>query len=145
LRPIYGIILDYPLTVMSMRKLYLAGVLSVWSIAGWAQQDVFTPMKDALKAGSAKELVKYFNQSIDIDLDGDERTYSKVQAELVLREFFKKHVVTDFNIIHNGSSKGGLQYIIGSYISGADRYNVLIRVKDVENEHLIHEIKFRKE
>ena len=123
----------------------MVGLLSMLSLSGWSQAEIFTPMKDALKSGSAKELVKHFNQSVDIDLDGDERTYSKPQAELVMRDFFKKHAVTDFNILHNGASKQGLQFAIGRYLCADGSYNVLIRVKEVDSEHLIHEIKFRKE
>jgi hypothetical protein len=130
---------------MKMNRIYMSGLFCVGCLTGWTQTDIFTPMKDALKAGSAKELVKHFNESVDIDLDGDERTYSKAQAELVLRDFFKKHAVTDFNILHDGASKGGLQYAIGLYVSSGESYNVLIRVREIGSAHLIHEIKFRKE
>ena len=111
----------------------------------WCQAEVFTPMKDALKAGSAKELVKYLNQSVDIRLEGEVNTYSKTQAEFILKDFFKKHPSTEFNIIHTGSSKGGLQFAIGKYQSGTDRYSVLMRVKEVDKVFLIHEISFVKE
>lgn len=111
----------------------------------WAQADIFAPIKDALKAGSAKEAVKYFNQSLDINLEGEINTYSKAQAEFVLRDFFKKHPPTDFTIVHTGSSKGGLQYAIGNLKSNNDTYNVLIRVKQAGNDYLVHEISFVKE
>jgi hypothetical protein len=130
---------------MRLSRIRIVMFFMVLSIAASAQTEIFVPMKDALKAGSAKELVKHFNESVDIDLDGDERTFSKAQAELILRDFFKKHPVTDFSILHDGSSRGGLQYAIGRYVSSAESYNVLIRVKEVGNVHLIHEIKFRKE
>lgn len=111
----------------------------------WAQAEIFAPIKDALKAGSAKEAVKYFNQSLDINLEGEINTYSKTQAEFVLRDFFKKHPPTDFTIVHTGSSKGGLQYAIGNLKSNTDTYNVLIRVKQTGNDYLVHEISFVKE
>ncbi len=111
----------------------------------WAQADIFAPIKDALKTGSAKEAVKYFNQSLDINLEGEINTYSKAQAEFVLRDFFKKHPPTDFTIVHTGSSKGGLQYAIGNLKSNNDTYNVLIRVKQAGNDYLVHEISFVKE
>lgn len=134
-----------PSNTMKMRRMCLVAFLSVLSLTAWAQAEIFNPMKDAIKAGSAKELVKYLNPSVDINLDGNFSTYSKAQAEFVLRDFFKKHAVTDFNIVHTGSSKGGLQYAIGRYLSSGESYNVLIRVKEVENTHLIHEISFVKE
>jgi hypothetical protein len=108
-------------------------------------QDIFAPMKDALKAGNGKELVKNFNVSVDMNMDGDVKTYSKAQAEFVLKDFFKKHPVTDFSIVHTGSSKGGLQFAIGRYLSNTESYNVLIRVKEVQGVFLVHEINFVKE
>jgi Domain of unknown function (DUF4783) len=133
------------LSAMKSKKWVFTIVLALISHLMWAQADIFAPMKDALKAGSAKELAKYFNQSVDINLEGDVNTYSKAQAEFVLRDFFKKYPSSDFTIEHTGSSKSGLQYAIGSYKSNNDKFNVLIRVKQAVNVYLIHEISFVKE
>jgi hypothetical protein len=108
-------------------------------------QELFNPMKDALRTGNAKEVIKFFNTSVDMNVEGNVDTYSKAQAEFVLRDFFKKHPVSDFDIVHTGSSKGGLQFAIGRYVSNGDNYNVLLRVKEVGGENLIHEINFVKE
>lgn len=110
-----------------------------------AQADIFAPMKAAIKGGDAKELAKHFNQSVDINLEGNVNAYSKTQAEFVLRDFFKKHPVTDFTVVHTGSSKGGLLFAIGNYLSGQEKYSVLMRVKQVADTNLIHEISFVKE
>ena len=130
---------------MKKRIVFLIGLFGLLSLHAGAQGDIFAPMKEALKAGSAKELVKYLNQSVDINMEGNVSTYSKTQAEFVFRDFFKKHPVTDFNIVHTGSSKGGLQFAIGRYLGTGESYNVLIRIKDVEGANLIHEINFVKE
>jgi Domain of unknown function (DUF4783) len=129
-----------------MRKQnYLLISLFFLTVCTATAQDIFAPMKDALKAGNSKELVKTFNTSVDMNLDGDVKTYSKAQAEFVLKDFFKKHAVTDFSIVHTGSSKGGLQFAIGRYASNNESYNVLIRVKEVEGVFLVHEINFVRE
>ena len=130
---------------MKKRMVLWIGFCGLLSVHAWGQGDIFAPMKEALKAGSAKELVKYLNQSVDINLEGNVSTYSKAQAEFVFRDFFKKHPVTDFNIVHTGSSKGGLQFAIGRYLGTGESYNVLIRLKEVEGANLIHEINFVKE
>lgn len=108
-------------------------------------QDIFSPMKDAIKTGNAKEVIKFFNNSVDMNLDGEVSMYSKAQAEFVLREFFKKHPSTEFSIVHTGSSRGGLQFAIGRYVSNADTFDVVIRVKEVSGTYLIHEINFVKD
>jgi hypothetical protein len=127
-----------------MKNLLLAAVFTVHGFTCWSQ-NIFAPMKDAVKSGDAKELVKYFNTSIDLNLEGEVNTYSKAQAEFVIRDFFKKHNPTDFNIVHTGSSKAGLQFAIGKYQSGSDSYDVLMRVREVEKNYLIHEMSFTKE
>lgn len=110
-----------------------------------AQDELFNPMKDALKTGNAKEVAKFFNTSVDMNVEGNVDTYSKAQAEFVLRDFFKKHPPTEFNVVHTGASKGGQQYAIGRYVSNGESYNVMLRVKEVEKINLIHEINFVKE
>lgn len=127
-----------------MKKLAVLVMLLFVSLPGWSQ-NIFAPMKDQLKAGDAKELAKYFNTSIDLTLEGDVNTFSKTQAEFVLRDFFKKHPPTDFSIAHTGASKAGLQFAIGNYLSGSDNYTVLLRVREVEKKYLIHEMSFTKE
>lgn len=108
-------------------------------------QDVFTTLRTAIKAGNTDQLAKYFNQNLDVNIDGALSNFSKPQAVFAFDEFFKAHPPTDFAIVHKGSSQGGLQYAIGKYISDKDSYSVLIRVKETGNTRLIHEISFVKE
>jgi hypothetical protein len=110
-----------------------------------AQNEIFNPIKEVLKTGNAKEVSQYLGQSVDISVDGTLNTYSKAQAEFVLRDFFKKHPPTDFNIIHAGASRAGQPYAIGRYQSNAISYNVLVRVKEAGGQNLIQELTFQKE
>ena len=128
-----------------MRTAILVFYFLSLSVVVFAQAEIFNPMKDAIKLGDATALVKTFAQSVDINVEGNINTYSKAQSEFVIKEFFKKHSITDFSIVHTGSSKGGLQFAIGSYVSANDRYNVLIRVRLVGDIYLVHEISFVKE
>lgn len=107
--------------------------------------EVVSGIKEAIKAGSAKELSKYLNQTIDVTIDGKVQNYSKAQAEFVLRDFFKAHPPSDFNIIHQGSSKGGQPFAIGEYISGSDKYRVWMKIKTSNKDQFIQEISFVKQ
>ena len=78
-------------------------------------------------------------------MDGNIQTYSKAQAEIVLRDFFKDHVPDSFTIIHQGASKGGLHFAIGQYISKSDTFRVFVRIKGSEGRYLVHEISIDKE
>src|SRR6478735_3075783 len=129
---------------MKMRRLFtvvwMLGAIVFAAKSTFAQDTIFAPFKEVIKAGNAKDMVKYLNQSVDMNLDGEVNTFSKAQAEFALRDFFKKHPPKDFSIVHTGSSKGGLQFAIGRYLSNGESYSALIRVREVEESYLIHEI-----
>lgn len=107
--------------------------------------DIIAQVSETIKAGSAKELSRYLSATVDVMLDEKLQGYSKAQAEFVLRDFFKAHPVAEFSIIHQGSSKGGQPFAIGLYKSGQETYRVFMKVKNVGNEQLVHEIRFSKE
>jgi len=111
----------------------------------FAQSDIVDDVKEAIKAGSSKECAKFFNESLDVTIDGEMKSYSRIQAEYVLRDFFKQHPPASFNIVHEGSSKGGLSFAIGQYVSKSDTYRVWMRIKNTSSQYLIHEISFIKE
>ena len=113
-------------------------------VPSWSQE-VFNPMKNALKAGDASALARQFNQQVEVTINGNQSSYSKAQAEIVIRDFFRDNPPSDFAIMHTGSSKGGLQFAIGKYTAGKTHYSVLMRVKESGTAKLIHEISFVKE
>ena len=119
----------------------LAGIQTVLK----AQGDVINQVKETIKAGSAKELSRYLNSTVDVTLEDGAQSYSKAQAEFVFRDFFKQHPPGEFNIIHQGTSKGGQTFGIGQYKSGSETYRVYMKIKAVDNQQLVHEISFAKE
>lgn len=106
---------------------------------------VIDDVKETIKTGSAKELSKFLSQTVDVTIDGKVASYSKAQAEFVLRDFFKAHPPSEFNVLHQGSSKGGQPFAIGQYKSGDDTYRVWMNIKSVDKSQLIQEISFVKQ
>ena len=98
-----------------------------------------------MKMGSSKELTKYFNERVDLSIDGDRNTYSKVHAEFILKDFFKNYPPEDFQYIHKGASKEGLNYTIGKYTYIGGSFRVLMRVKEFDEEYQVYVISFDKE
>jgi hypothetical protein len=133
---------------MNMRR-YLSAIvfllISFQSEETFAQGGVIDQVKETIKAGSAKELSKYLNQTVDVTIDGNVQSYSKAQAEFVFRDFFKQHPPAEFSIIHQGSSKGGQPFAIGQFKSGGETYRVFMKIKVINNQQLVHEISFAKE
>lgn len=122
----------------------LAFFTSSW-VFGQNQTDIIQQVRETIKAGSAKELSKFLNQTVDVMIDEQLQSYSKAQAEFVLRDFFKNHPAAEFSIIHQGSSKGGQPFAIGLYKSGDETYRVFMKIKASNKQQLVHEIRFSKE
>jgi hypothetical protein len=128
-----------------LKAFLIVMALTLQVFAAIAQSDAIGLIQETLKAGSAKELSKYLNQTVDITIEGKVESYSKPQAEFVFRDFFKQHPPSEFTIIHQGSSRGGQPFAIGQYKSGADVYRVFMKIKSQNNQQLLHEISFSKE
>lgn len=127
-------------------KTLFAGLLFILVHFGvYAQSDVISQVKETIKAGSAKELSKFLSQNVDVTLEGKVQSYSKTQAEFVLRDFFKQHPPNEVNIIHQGSSKGGQPFAILQYKSGQEIYRLFLKIKSVGNAQFLDDIAFTKE
>lgn len=115
------------------------------SQSAFSQSIVINNVRAALKTGSAKELVKNFNNSVELNFDGEKSNYSKTQAEFVLKDFFKKYPPSDFEYIHQGASQQGLTYVIGKYSFDGGSYRVLMYIKKIEEAYLVDLIDFSRE
>jgi len=90
----------------------------------------------AMKSGDTKELIKYLNKSIELDILGKDGIYSKSQAEIILQDFFDKHHPKSFSVLFQGG-KDNSQYAIGKLFTanGNFRINFLIKGK------IIHQLR----
>ncbi|MBL7904585.1 MAG: DUF4783 domain-containing protein [Bacteroidales bacterium] len=107
-----------------------------------AQAEINPRIQTAIKTGSAKDLSVFFNNPIDLTTPGNEGTYSKSQAEMILRGFFQKYPPASFSISHHGKSNDGSQYAIGSYRSGSNVFRTYFLLKVIGGQPLIHQLKF---
>src|SRR6185503_19011149 len=76
--------------------------------------DVLDNIAGAIRGGNSKEVAKYFDNNVEITILDRESTYSRVQAEMVLRDFFSKNSIQSFDLIHRGTSGEGSSYGIGT-------------------------------
>lgn len=129
----------------SVASIFFIIILGSFFNSRGQNSDIISQVSETIKAGSAKELSKYLNQTVDVMIEEKLESFSKAQAEFVLRDFFKAHPASEFNIIHQGSSKGGQPFAIGLYKSGKETYRVFMKIKNVGNQPLVHEIRFSKE
>ena len=128
-----------------LKAFIVFAILTLQAFGSQGQSEVIFEIRETIKAGSARELSKYLFQTVDVTIEGKVQSYSKAQAEFVFRDFFRQHPPSEFNIIHQGSSKGGQPFAIGQYKSNGETYRVFMKIKSVNRQQLLHEISFSKE
>lgn len=112
------------------------------SVAGleYHTNDSIDDIASTFKYGSSKDLARFFDQGIDINISGNQGDYSKNQAELVMRDFFKKFPPNDFSIVHKGNGSDQIINYIGAYSSESSEFRVFIRGKKNENSIRIYSL-----
>ncbi|MDZ4759238.1 MAG: DUF4783 domain-containing protein [Bacteroidota bacterium] len=94
-----------------------------------------------IKAGNATELSSSFNTSIELSIMGREETYSKTQAEMILKDFFAKNKPKNFTISNKGVSDAATKFINGKLETNAGIYKIYILMKSNSGSFLITELR----
>lgn len=123
-------------------KYFLTLILSILIHGTLVAQSTTDQVKQALNAGSAKELTKYFNNITELKINDKGANYSQIQSESILKEFFQKNPPMNFDYIHKGSSPEGLKYNIGMYNAKSGTYRVVILMKEVNGKYVVDTINF---
>lgn len=107
--------------------------------------DEFDTIAASIRVGDAHGVAVYFDKNVDIKTEDKSITYSKNQAELVLREFFRRNVPRAFTIIHRGSSAKGAKYIIGNLETNQGNFRSFVYIKECKQNEVIEEMSFEKQ
>lgn len=108
--------------------------------------EIFDDISETIKSGDVSSLSGFFNSTIELTVGSQENTYSKAQAEQILRDFFSENKPSSFSIIHQGISKEGAKYAIGSLVTAQGKtYRVYLYIKQVGGSFLVNELRFMPE
>lgn len=115
-----------------------------WNIPSGSAQDI-DAIAESIRAGSSKDLGRYFNRSITMHINNTQGDYSNNQAQLIIRDFFKNSPPQGFKIVKQGKSTDKIWYLIGEYRSEATLYKVLIKGTQEKEVPSIYNIEFKRE
>ncbi|MBY0476876.1 MAG: DUF4783 domain-containing protein [Chitinophagaceae bacterium] len=95
----------------------------------------------ALKTGSVDKMAKYFDNMVDVSVPGKSNTFSKGQAEMVLKDFFTLNRVRNFEIQHSGSNPSS-NFIIGTLTTAGGNYRTTVYMRTKGDKQLMQGIEF---
>lgn len=99
----------------------------------------------AIKAGNSKLLANYFGNAVEISLPEKDGTFSKSQAEMMMKDFFAGHPPASFIVNQKGASTGGSKFVIGTYKSGTVVYKVYLLLKASGQTFTLQQIQFEED
>ncbi len=112
----------------------------------YSQSPIENGIIAAIQKGNSSELAKYFNSSIDLDVPGNDGTFSKKQAEIIIKDLFKKYPPKSFTIKQSGSSNDGSKFSIGIYTSTNNKIlRTYYLIKKVSGNYTIHMLQFEED
>ena len=133
---------------MAQRVVFIL-LLMINTFGSFAQTSEGTFRKqisDAFSKSDYNAISNYFNNKIDINIDGNEGVYGKAQAKEILKSFFEKHKpVNNFKSIHNGGSSENLFFSIGKLTCGKTVFRTYILYRKEGNGFIIKEIRIEPE
>lgn len=96
----------------------------------------------ALRTGSSAELSKYFDDKVELTLPDKSDSYSKAQAQLIVKDFFGNNGVRGFDLKHKGDSPGG-HFCIGTLQTSAGNFRTNVFMKMKNGREVVKEIRFQ--
>lgn len=137
-----------------MNRVFFILVLSVLSLASFGTVEMNTPVQDqdatsqvteAISKGDAAGVVKFFDSSVDVEILEDNGTYSKSQAEQILKTFFSENEVQKFELTHNTSSPSSRSNaFVGWLTANGKRYRLFVQFSESESKKTIQEISIKE-
>jgi len=96
----------------------------------------------SMRTGNTTGIVKFFDNTVEITLPDKGGSYSKRQAEIVLKDFFDNNPVKGFEVIHKGQNSGSQQYCIGTLVTKNGNFRTTIYMKQKGEVQVLQELRF---
>ena len=127
-----------------LKKILYISIFLLFSFA--AQNSTTEKFEEAVVSQDYDKISDLCDSFVEVETVKTDKVTSKRQVGTVIREFFATYPIKSFRYIHRGTSPGGAQYAIGTYVSAQDkRFRVVIKMKTVNEQLVLESIKFSPE
>lgn len=126
-----------------MKKIF--GTLLIGSmivLSAFVQQGSIDEVIGALRSGNSAQLSSYFDDNVELTLPDKSDSYSKAQAQLIVRDFFSNNGIKGFELKHKGDSPGG-HFCIGTLQTNAGNFRTNVFMKTKSGKEVVKEIRFQ--
>ncbi len=120
----------------------VAAILSFSTPTKEVKIDSIDPIIEALDRGSSSELAQYFDSSIQLNLNGKQGSYSRSQAEQVLKEFFRKNPPNSFAVVYSSQKNTSINSYVGNYQSLNRAFKVFLKVSERNDSLKLYSLEF---
>jgi hypothetical protein len=97
----------------------------------------------AMRSGNSVQLSRYLDSRVDISLPEKSDTYSRSQAEMIIRDFFATNGVENFLVKHKGEN-GGSEFCIGVLKTRNGDFRTTLFMKQKGDRQLLQELRFQQ-
>jgi hypothetical protein len=130
-------------TIIIMKKIFLPLLaVSALLLSSFGLQSSIDDVIGALRGGNSTELSKYFDDNVELTLPDKSDSYSKAQAQLIVKDFFSNNGVKGFELKHKGDSPGG-HFCIGTLQTNTGNFRTNVFMKTKGNKEVVKEIRFQ--
>ncbi|MBN2486908.1 MAG: DUF4783 domain-containing protein [Bacteroidales bacterium] len=128
--------------VKTLNTFVLLAGIAFWGMT--AAIDIPQDIINGFGQGKSELVSKYFIGNVELTLNNKENIYSSTQAEIILKDFFRKNAPQSFTIIHEGG-KTESKYAIGKLKTTGGNYRVTILLKQSGNKIYIHQLRIEQD
>ncbi len=113
------------------------------NMQGQSIKEVKNQCIKALQTNNIDNFVSTFSNPIEIALPEKENSYSKIQAQEVMRNFLKKNKTKSFKVKQSGKSTGGSEFVIAILKTEANiEYQLYLLITNSDNKANLHLVEF---
>lgn len=106
--------------------------------------DIIDDIASSIKGANTKELTKHFSSTVSMSLLNDEGVYSKVQAEIILRDFLNRNTPTAVKFLNRMDSNPNFKYVVLSLTTSRENYRVSYKLIQEDNVYRVTEFRIEK-
>ncbi|MFD2889831.1 DUF4783 domain-containing protein [Chitinophaga cymbidii] len=124
--------------IFGLGVLLACGMFTAFTLMAGPFEDVVA----ALKKGDVTALSKQLDKTVEINIGGRSNSYSKAQADIILKDFFEKNQVKSFELIHQGEAGGGSRFGVGKLVTSGGEFRLSFFLQKKGDVLVLNELRF---